>query len=440
MKVNKILKIVVIILIIVLLSLVSFSGIYVRNKNKYSNVVKDYKLGMDLSGYRKIRLAVSEEQTNNEETPDETSEETSEETINENKDNYKTAKRILENRLKTMGMDYYEVRLNEENGDIVIYIPENNNTDSIAGQMNYQGKFEIVDKDTQEVLMTNDDLGLVKAGYARTSTSTSTIIALDLNFNKQGTEKFKNITNTYTEVTTTDEETGEEKTTNKEISIKLDGSTLLSTHFDKEISNGVLQLSVGSGTTVEELEDAYQNAKNMEALLNSGKMPVSYKISENQYMASEITNKNIALFVCLCIVLAIAVMIYLIIKYKENGILSSIAAIGYVAILLLAIRVFNVVLTVEGMVAVVVSTTLFFIVLFRLLDKISKMEDKKEAYKRAITQMALVLIPACVISIVFTFNSWQPIFSFGMVMFWGIVINLLYNLIITKALLINSKN
>jgi hypothetical protein len=129
-------------------------------------------------------------------------------------------------------------------------------------------------------------------------------------------------------------------------------------------------------------------------------------------------------------------MIYLIIKYKGKGVLSSISLVGYVAILLLVIRYANVVITLEGIIAILLSIVLFYIALIRVL----KNKDGKVDFNGAIKKYILTLIPVYLISIVFTFNSWQPIFSFGMILFWGITINIIYNFIITKTLLVNEKD
>lgn len=447
MKINKILKMVLATLIIVLVAAISFGGIFVKDKGKYSNVVKDYQLGMDLKGSREVKLKVSDAtktinyDANGKEissTDTETEVATSEEKkVNDetilNSDNYKLSKKILENRLNAMKINYYETRLDEENGSFIINIPENEDTDTIVAQLQYQGKFEILDNDTQEVLMTNDDLKSVKAGYGSTSSSSSggtTVVFLDLQFNKEGTEKFKNITNTYVETTTTDSETGEEKTNTKEIKITIDDSALLTTHFDKEISNGLLQLSVGSSSTssVEELQESYKQANNLAALLNNGKMPIVYTTDSNQYIASQITNENIAYFISLCIVGITGGMIYLVIKHKDKGIIAIFYLIFYIAILLLIIRYTNVVITVSGLVAISISFVLAYMAMINRLYNYSKTTDKKEAYKKSVLQTLLILVPVCIIAIVFTFNSWQPISSFGMITFWGSLLSILYML------------
>lgn len=444
-EINKTLKISLIILIIILLSIISFMGVYVLDKGRMVNKVNNYILGMDLEGSRRIELAVNtskqtikydkdgkEIASNDTETEVARQEEKA---VNEEtaltSSNYKAVKRILQKRLKTMAVNDYEIRLNENNGNITINIPENNNTDMLVAQIAYQGKFEIVDNDTKEVLMTNEDLKSAKAGYGQTQTG-ATAIFVNIEFNKEGAEKFRNITNTYREVKQTNEETGKEETTKKQIALNIDDSAILTTYFEEEVSNGILQLSVGtssSSATREELQESLTRANNLATLLNNEKMPVVYKINQNQYIASEITNQNIAIFVSLSIVIITILMIYTIIKYKEKGILAAISLIGYIAILTLVLRYTNVVITVNGIIAVVLSTILNYILTLKLLN------SEKETFKKEILKFVLTLVPVFAIAVVFTFNNWLPIFSFGMIMFWGMIVSLIYNLSITRALL-----
>ena len=49
--------------------------------------------------------------------------------------------------------------------------------------------------------------------------------------------------------------------------------------------------------------------------------------------------------------------------------------------------------------------------------------------------MTLKVIPIAILSVVFCFIKWIPASSFGMVMFWGIALIIIYNLLITKNLL-----
>ena len=126
MKAQKKLNVVLIILIIILISIISFVGIFYQNKNKMSNYVKDYSLGTDLEGYRKIILLVDED---NEENTDEL----------KNYDNYVKSADIIRNRLDSMNITDYSVECNESTGQIEIRLPENSQTDYILADITQKG-------------------------------------------------------------------------------------------------------------------------------------------------------------------------------------------------------------------------------------------------------------------------------------------------------------
>ena len=440
MKKFKGLKITVIVLLIILLSMVSFIGIYVQDKNQVKNILPEYILSRDLKGHRRIELKVNDEvketkkyDADNNLITDDTTEVARTEEIKVNseemltKENYEASKKVIEKRLEEMQVNNYDIRQNLENGTIILELPEDDNTDRTVGQLSLQGKFEIVDKDTNEVLMTNDDLKSVQSKYGTTSSGTTSIV-LNIQFNKEGTEKFKNITNTYVQTTKTVEQEAEEakeETVTKEISIKIDDTTLLSTHFSEQVTNGLLQLSVGSSanSTTEELQEYAKEATSMAALLDSGKMPIVYEVEQNKYILSEITQDVVAKVIVVSIIVLTLAIIYLIIKYKGKGILAGISIIGYVALLLLAIRYANVEVSIAGIIEILFSTLINYMLVVSML--------KEEKINNAIKKYSLILIPTLVIAIAFTFAN----IAVGIVLFWGIVIAMLYNISVTNLLL-----
>lgn len=440
MKKIKGLKITVIVLLIILLSMVSFIGIYVQDKNQVKNILPEYILSRDLKGHRRIELKVNDEiketkkyDADNNLITDDTTEVARTEEIKVNseemltKENYEASKKVIEKRLEEMQVNNYDIRQNLENGTIILELPEDDNTDRTVGQLSLQGKFEIIDKDTNEVLMTNDDLKSVQSRYGTTSSGTTSIV-LNIQFNKEGTGKFKNITNTYIQTTKTVEQEGEEakeETETKEISIKIDDTTLLSTYFSEQVTNGLLQLSVGSSTnsTTEELQEYAKEATSMAALLDSGKMPIVYEVEQNKYILSEVTQDVIEKVIVVSIIVLTLAIIYLIIKYKGKGILAGISIIGYVALLLLAIRYANVEVSIAGVIEILFSTLINYMLVVSML--------KEEKINNAIKKYSLILIPTLVIAIAFTFAN----IAVGIVLFWGIVIAMLYNISVTNLLL-----
>lgn len=457
MKKYKGMKLTLIILTIILLSMISFIGIYVQEKNQMVNIMPNYLLARDLKGHRRVELKVSDEvvetikyDADGNVIPEGTTEiavsRVEEKKINANEvlneENYEKVKDIVEKRLKLMQVTDYIIRKDKENGTIILELPEDSNTDRVIGQLSIQGKFEIVDNDTNEVLMTNNDIKSVEAGYGTTQTG-ATAVFININFNKEGTEKFKNITNTYVQTIVEKEETevanettnevateetvNEEKqeTVTKKIAIKIDGSKLLTTYFDKEVSNGVLQLSVGTSenATAEDMQEYLLEANSMAAVLDPGKMPIIYEVEQNKYILSRITTDEIQIIVSIVIAVLAIAMIYLVIKYKAKGILASISQVGYVAILLIALRIFNVEISLSSIVGIILSIAINYIIVINIL--------KQKEIMKVIKKYSVVLIPTLIISIVFTFMN----IAIGSTIFWAIIIAILYNLTITNIML-----
>ena len=471
----KKLKLLTIILGIILITMVAFFGVYVQVQNRMEDKVKDYSYAMDLKGARNIRLSVDDttdtvikdaegkEVSDAENLTDEeltekgyTKEEVkknSDEVLNE--ENYKKSKAIIEKRLQELGVDNYIVSLDEENGDILIEIPENDDTDSVVSNMGTTGKFEIIDSETKEVLMDNNDIKRVRVMYGSnsTGTSTGTAVYMDIEFNKEGTEKLKNISNTYVQTNTTNntnttnetstEETAEnteEETETKEITMQIDGEEIMTTSFDETIETGRLQLSVGSATTDQDTLNGYINqASSMAIILDNGNMPVAYTVASNEYILSDVTESelNTILYVMLAIV-AIS-LIVLIVRYKSQGLISAFSYIGLASIFVLLLRYTNVVISLESIFGIAVILILNYIFVNKLLSKLKKEETVNKGiitniFKETYKEFFIKIIPVCIAVITFCFIKWEPISSFGMVMFWGILLIALYNISITNLL------
>ena len=405
MSKTKILKTILIVLIIVLISMISFGGIFAKNKGSIENQIPEYLLAKDLKGYRRVEIKVSSEEEKSEE-------------------DYKLSKEIIEKRLEKMNMTDYEIRQNLEDGSLVLELPENDDTDRVIGNIILQGKFEIQDNDTKEVLMTNDDIEFAEGGYG-TKSSGETGVFINFQFNKEGTEKFKEITKKYVGATETIE--GEDSTTEitNKIVLLIDEETILTTYFEQEITNGIMQLTLSSSSssTKEELKELYLEANSVASVIDSGKLPVEYELDQNKFIFSDITNSEINIFVIITSVVVAVLIVFLVVKYKKNGILAGIAFIGYIAALLLVIRYANVEVSIPGLVAIVFSIILNYFVTYSIAGKLNTLESLKK--------FSLLYIPVLIVSVVFTLAN----ITMGAVLFWGIVLIFLYNLAITKFLI-----
>ena len=482
MKMNKSLKTIFVILLVILVSIISFGGFFVKEKGIMVNKVKDYKLGADLTGTRLASVKIDDskktiyyDKDGNVVDSEDKEGSTKEEPVNKEEDltkeNYKKTKDIIEKRLNDLKIEYYTIRQNENNGKLVIELPENDDTNLAVQYMYTGGNFTIEDEETKEVLLDNSNIKNVVAGYNTSQSGTSVILSIEMN--KDSVEKLREITNTYTEAKTESEnpeetseakestneeenteantETNTETATNetteetaetaktKEVSLKMDDTQMGSLSFENEINDGVLSLMIGSTSTdISEINSNLKKANEIAILIRNGKLPLTYTLDENKYVKSDISKDNIEKATIVLAGILGAITILLMIKYKKQGFLIGISNIGYVAILLMAIRYTNVILSMNGLFAIGISIILGLVFNIYLLSKLKKQEEIKKTYNKSVLTMMHIYIPIFIIAVTLSFSSLIQIYSFGQVLFYGIVILFIYSAIITRNVLTNS--
>ena len=439
MKTNKTLKKIVLILIILVVSFISLCGIFIKNTNRYENKIPEYNYGMQFAGSRVIDLQVdlTEEETTieTEENENQEAETTNEEEEQEPEtelvpvnppetltpDNYKKSKKILEARLKALGVQEYIIRQNSGNGNITIEIPENSQTDDIIGVLNTTGKFEMTDAETGEILLDNSH---IKSSQVLYNTETNgTTIYLGISFNKEGKQKLKEISEKY--VKTEDEEGND---TTKNVTMRIDEQEIVSTYFGSTIENGEITLPMQEGITdVETMQEYLQSTGNVAAVIDNGNIPIVYTLEDNRYVLTE-ENNTMNLIKIISVGIGILGIIYFIIAYKKKGILASFLELGFVSVLLLLERYTNVIITMEGVFASFFISIIAYLYLIKLLKELKnkQVEELKPIFYKNLKNTILNLLPLFVIAIVFALQPVSSVNSFGMVIFWGIAIFFAY--------------
>ena len=448
-SVKKALIISTYVILIILISLISFIGIYVQDKNKMSNVLREYILGTDLFGARNIVIKVDDgtqtkkydEQGNlvTDDNTEDTNITTVEEPVNKEEvltaENYQKVKDIVISRLEYMKLDYYEIKFNESDGTIYLEVPESSAADYAAQYSITKGEFKISDYDTNEVLLSNSDVKDAKVQYATTESGTT--VYLNIKFTKEGSTKLKDISNTY--VKTTDSEGNE---VIKKLKMTLDDTTIKTTYFDEEINDGQIQIPLGTSTDSEQIQNYLTQGANIAIFLNTDPMPITYKIEVNRLVYSDITANTLKILLIVSTIVFALLLVSMIVKYKKEAILAAITNIGFVAILLIVIRYTNVDITLTGLVAIALSILLEYIFLMDMLkvktEKINK-ESKGKAVKVTIINWVEKLIPLAIMSVVFALGRWEPVYSVGMLLFWGITILVLYNLVTLKIMFMKDE-
>ena len=437
MKAQKKLSVVLIILLIILISIISFIGIFYQDKNEMVNIIPAYSLGTDLSGYRKILLTVDTEDESN-----------TEDILNY--DNFVKSANVIKLRLKSMKVEDFTVRCDESTGQIEITIPENMQTDYILSDITQKGNFEIRNTANNEVLMNNSDIRKVDVEtVASPYNASTTSIYMDIKFNNDGTRKFRDITRDYqndvsNEVTneTTENNSVEDETTDDteseevettEVGLYVDGTSMMTTSFTEIIDNGVMSLSLGSSSSDDQTKILTYQAESLAAILENEAMPVQYSVTGNVYISSPIEQSTINILIGIGLCIAVVMLIVAIVKYRVKGVIISVCMVGFIALYLLILRYTNVVITLEGIFSIALVFVINYILNIMILNRLQKNVEK--TFTKALTKFALSMVPMLILSVVCCFSSWMSLFSLGLILLWGLITSIVYNLVITRTFL-----
>lgn len=448
-------KIITIILAIVLVSLVAFGGVYIQTQNRMEDKVKEYSLGRELNGERVVEIKVTDGSKEGKTKPSD-----EELTV----ENYETVKKTVENRLKDLGAQDYTISLDKENGTIRVELPENSNTDTYVYYLTASGKVEMKEKDTENVLL-NDSM-IKKAQYTYTSNADEAYqVYLELILTKDGQTKLDEVKNDYavlaTEVseaesknnttsdnTTTESSTDENNTTTNtttegtetqesEETKKIASLTIAGTSYDIEkYEKNKITVKIGSQTSnTTTVNNSIAKAAELSMLINAGKYPIDYEVDVNRYVESDIEQQQLIYFIAGVAVILVIIFIIATIKYKGKGLLASISFIGFIALTSLLLRYTNVIISIEGIGAILLTIIINLKLNQMILNKTKTMDVVSEATKASYKELFTSIIPIIIITIVFCFSGWTSLSSFGMIMFWGLVLIAVYNIVVTKTLL-----
>ena len=419
--------------------------------------------------------SLDETNTNNTQETEESEEKTTDNELTEK--DYENVKKVMEKRLKSLGAQDYTISLNKEDGTIRVELPENDNIDMYIYYLYASQKITIKDTDSKDILL-NDEM-IKGAKYSYTSDSKGAYqVYEEIELTKDGQAKLNELLNDYvllaTDVTEienakkasesestktestsekntestekTDEQntestetqsTTEETSSNSETTKKTAKLYVNDTTYDvSKIEKGKITVKIGaSSTNTTSINNNISIAAEIAMLENAGKLPADYEVDTNRYEYSSITQKEIIYFAIVMIaILVITLLVYCVI-YKKSGILASISFVGFVASFSLLIRYTNVAISIEGISAIIIVMIINLIINREILSKTKKMNLVNEAVKSTYKNIYLKLIPVGILTIVFCLSKWESLSSFGMIMFWGLVLTAIYNVIVTRTLL-----
>ncbi len=474
----RVVKTIVIILVAVLLCLIAFVGLFVKRYGIWTNILPDYQYGMELSGFRELHFVLDNSEEEKEvfldkngnymgdvketstsdssgvsvsmvdengeavENPEELlngvtddGTETESEFIKEKRtvkanpdelrtiNNFEKTKQIIQNRLNKIDFNEYNIRQNNITGELVIELPDNENLSLGEALITTPGKITIIDYQTGMILL--DDSHVKSSNILGASNENGYQTYLQLKFDKEGTNILRDISNKYRTVV---DEAGEETTTY--ISVNLDESTLISTYFGDEITNGTLQIPYGQAITDYNEYIAFaENSSYLSNVINGDSLPLKYTLSSDNYINTSVNTKTLLIVEIIFTVAILVVSLIMIIIYRLEAIKFVGAGLIYISLIALICRYTNVAITYNALIAFVSVIAMNYYLYFKILKDIKSGKGAKEALKTNLTKLFLAIIPVAIIAVIFIFMSSIVISSIGMLLFWGLVLLALLSLI-----------
>lgn len=448
---EKKLKIILCIALIILIILVGFIGVYTKDGTTYKNVIPDFSFGSEFNGKRITTFKVSEETeeviydkdgkvvssipegANEADYKKETEKVNKDEALT--KENYKKVKKIFEGRLKKMGVKDYNVKLNEDTGNIVLELEEALDTDTSLQYMLLKGDFAIRDANDGTVYLDNNDLKNAKVLYSNPDTDGISVY-FSMEFNKEGAKKLADVSRKYLKAE--GEEENSDSDVNK-IALTIEGQDILTTYFGEEITNGILRITLGTSKDNEVLQNYIDQAEFYAMLIQNDQMPLTYTVETSSFVKGNLSGNNLEMIIAVvCIILALAI-IYMICKYKLDGIIAGISVIAGFGILAIIIRYVALEISLNAFMAIILLIVLETYLMTKLLNSIKSNNAYENVAKKSIRvylENIEIIVVTLIIAIIFTFMSKVTVYSFGMTLFYGIISMAVSNLLFLRTMLL----
>ena len=287
----------------------------------------------------------------------------------------------------------------------------------------FDGNFRIKDYQTGVELLDNSHIKNVYS-EAKPVSEMGYVVFLQIELTEEGCNLLNDISNKYIEYTGAD---GNQK--RDYVDILLDDFTFTTTYFPNDYEAQILSIPVSPELTDNTLIKDYAETANMLAeIINIGELPVSYEISSQLFIKTLTSENFIKLaFIIMYIILGVISIVF-IIKFKLTGLVAAILNAGFIALVIIILRLLEVTILINSLISLILVIALNTMFLWIYLATKKDEEGFLEAFKKYYA----IIIPVIIISFVFTFSSNEMIAGIGNILFWALLVQVIYNFVFTR--------
>ena len=401
-------KLVIAVLLIVLLGYIALNGLSLTSVGMpyeiYSVFDRDngIRLGFDLSGGSVI---VYEAQDAN---PDD--------------EQMSTVVDIMYKRLDNLG--FTEATVSKQ-GDkrVLVEIPTITNPDEAIKVLGATAELKFVDSDGNTVL-TGKNVKEAKAVYGPMDDSGVSQHYVQLTLNADAQAAFYDATT--------------------RMSQKEEGQNFIAIMLDEEIySQPRVQEPINSDTAIISGDFTAETAKNLATTIKEGQLPFKLLDIERRSAGPVLGEDALQTSILAAIIGILLVMLFMIIIYRLPGLVAAISLAAYVVLVLLVMVATKANLSLPGIAGIILSIGMAVdanvIIFERIKDELNNGKTTGAAmragFNRALTAVIDANITTAIAAVVLFIFGTGTIKGFGITLFIGIVISMLYAIFVTKFLL-----
>ncbi|MEO5354734.1 MAG: protein translocase subunit SecD [Magnetococcus sp. XQGC-1] len=186
-----------------------------------------------------------------------------------------------------------------------------------------------------------------------------------------------------------------------------------------------------------------QESKNLALLLRSGSLPTTLSIIEEKIIGPSLGENNIKNSIKSLMLSFIIITLFMIIKYKKLGIISTIALITNISLMISIMSILNVTLTLSGLAGIILTIGMSIdsnILIFERIKEEAKINSNintivKNGFENALSSITDANITTLLMALILFLMGSGPIKGFAIALSLGIITSIYSALIVTKSII-----
>ena len=393
---------ILLVIVIAIVGVMSFASFHIPGTIKdYNSILSTIGQGIDLSGGYYVVL-----------TPENTKGETNQAVLED-------AMEILRARLDDKG--YTEAVISIQDGNkIRVEIPQVDDDGTVLEVIGQTGELTFKDS-TGKVWLNGEDH--IESAYVAQDTQNGGYLVI-LNFSARGQARFAEAT--------------------KYVSSQTDNKILYIYLGDTVVSQPTVNEQITSATAQIQGYSTYEEALSIASVIDSGKLPINYTVSESRSISSKLGKDAISNSAIMGAIGLAVIIVLMLVRYRGLGLASAFSLIIYVLLYIIFLAIIpSIQLTLPGIAGILLSIGMAVdanIVIFERIREEYAMDKTPEAsIKQGFAHAVITVLDSNITTILAAIVLWiicpGTIKGFAITLLIGIVLSLFASILVTRWLI-----